>query len=840
MRPRSLTLRGFRSYADETRFDFSGRHLVGIVGPIGAGKSSILDAIAFALYGETPRAGNTTTPLISQRRDALHVEFVFEVDGDVWKVVRALRRKGAPAHALYRIDDEGEHPFTSKATEVTKHIETLLGLNFDAFRRSVLLAQNQFAGFIEARPKERDNVLKGVFGFERLDAMREAAKSRLDAIKVSLQHLAARRANADSERQRRDGLIAVVAAADTRFKTLEALRDSVVQADDSLRIAEASAKAAAGTVTEVDELAGRVPTHDDTTKLFGAATSAEAKRVEAAAALAAAVEAAAVAVAAFEATLTEVGGRQAMERAVDLVARLDAAREAARALERRRSRLTDEQASVVAAVAAATTALTAAEAAVGTAEEASVAMGRAEEEARQHLHAAHEADRSFGLRADLAVGEPCPVCRQAVAVLPPRGEPGAVVEAEAALVAAVKTLAAAREATTAAARESAQCTARLQAAASRQSDLAASVAALAVEAETAGVAIVDMEGLLVATLGSGDPKVLLTELRSRLAAADESERAARSAEAVARRLSDAANAEASRATGALDRLRGDVANLAGRLGLDLVIADGAAGVETALRSVRDECVRRLAEAAAVRDRAGHEADAARAARVELLEGAGLAAGDDIVEITHAAAREASDRRADLGALERNLATLEALGADEAATLAGRELLERLHGDLLDSAFVKWVLDEQRRVLADLAGVHLEALTAGRYRFSDDGEFNIIDLIAADLVRPATSLSGGETFLASLALALALAEIVSREGGRLDAFFLDEGFGSLDQEHLDLAMDGVERLVASGGDRLVVVVSHVPALRERFEDLIVLDRDAVTGITRVIDGAGAPA
>ena len=188
-------------------------------------------------------------------------------------------------------------------------------------------------------------------------------------------------------------------------------------------------------------------------------------------------------------------------------------------------------------------------------------------------------------------------------------------------------------------------------------------------------------------------------------------------------------------------------------------------------------------------------------------------------------------------MERNLATLNALDADEAATLSSRELLERLHGDLLDSGFVRWVLDEQRRVLADLAGVHLETLTAGRYRFSDDGEFDIIDLIAADLVRPATSLSGGETFLASLALALALAEIVSREGGRLDAFFLDEGFGSLDPEHLDLAMDGVERLVASGGDRLVVVVSHVPALRERFEDLIVLDRDAVTGMTRVVSGAG---
>ena len=55
MRPRELTIRGFRSYRDEVTFDLRDRHLVGIVGPIGAGKSSILDAIAFALFGKTPR-----------------------------------------------------------------------------------------------------------------------------------------------------------------------------------------------------------------------------------------------------------------------------------------------------------------------------------------------------------------------------------------------------------------------------------------------------------------------------------------------------------------------------------------------------------------------------------------------------------------------------------------------------------------------------------------------------------------------------------------------------------------------------------------------------------------
>jgi len=124
------------------------------------------------------------------------------------------------------------------------------------------------------------------------------------------------------------------------------------------------------------------------------------------------------------------------------------------------------------------------------------------------------------------------------------------------------------------------------------------------------------------------------------------------------------------------------------------------------------------------------------------------------------------------------------------------------------------------------------------RFTDDGSFNVVDLASAGNVREARTLSGGETFLASLALALALAERVNRRGGRLDAFFLDEGFGSLDQEHLTLALDGIERLVVDSPTRLVAVVSHVEALRDRVEDLIELDKDPLTGATVVLRGARA--
>ena len=184
--------------------------------------------------------------------------------------------------------------------------------------------------------------------------------------------------------------------------------------------------------------------------------------------------------------------------------------------------------------------------------------------------------------------------------------------------------------------------------------------------------------------------------------------------------------------------------------------------------------------------------------------------------------------------------IERAGSLETELLAAetrRDLAHRLAEDLKPSRFLAFLLEEERAQLADLGSEHFEQLTDGGYRFTQDDRFDILDVNAAGAVRKADSLSGGETFLASLALALGLAEMVARSGGRLDAFFLDEGFGSLDPEHLDRAMDGIGRLVAEDARRLVVVVSHVAEMREAVEDLIVLDKHPVTGDTMVVSGAG---
>jgi exonuclease SbcC len=428
------------------------------------------------------------------------------------------------------------------------------------------------------------------------------------------------------------------------------------------------------------------------------------------------------------------------------------------------------------------------------------------------------------------------VCDQVVAKVPPKRAAVKVDAAEKAAAKATALVAKVREAQAAAHTVVAQREAARDAATDRVAQSFAAVEQTEVAAETAVGSVTELDAVLETLLGKGDPEERLAAHRAAVSSAEKSLEAARNAEAAARKKSEEAREARDAAGKAVERLRTGLANLAGRLGAEIDIGETAAEVEAGLKAVRSHWIDARASADQERAQASNEVEAAQEARVELLEGAGLAAKDDIMEVAAEAAKEATALGATVAHLEKRLAEMDALAGEEADLVAQAALLDRLLTDLRPSGFLEFVLDERRHDLADLAGAHLETLTASRYRFSDDGEFNMVDLAAADSVRAPSSLSGGETFLASLALALALAEIVAREGGRLDAFFLDEGFGSLDVEHLDLAMRGIERLVATETDRLVVLVSHVPAMREWIEDLIVLDRDGLTGATRVVEGA----
>ncbi len=181
---------------------------------------------------------------------------------------------------------------------------------------------------------------------------------------------------------------------------------------------------------------------------------------------------------------------------------------------------------------------------------------------------------------------------------------------------------------------------------------------------------------------------------------------------------------------------------------------------------------------------------------------------------------ASERVAQLESRAERYAAL----TDQAETLSNRasrlsELARLLRGD----RFVEYVANDYLHDLAALATDHLAHLTRGRYALTLDesGAFLIADLDAGGAVRPASSLSGGETFITSLALALALSTQIQRHhAAALEFFFLDEGFGSLDPESLDRVMTAIESL--ADGDRVIGLISHVGAVRERVPCYLSLD------------------
>jgi exonuclease SbcC len=334
-------------------------------------------------------------------------------------------------------------------------------------------------------------------------------------------------------------------------------------------------------------------------------------------------------------------------------------------------------------------------------------------------------------------------------------------------------------------------------------------------------------------LGTGDPGKLLT---ARWKALREAEKAAGAHAAVVAaatgKLAAARGAFAERRE-AMQRLATEVATLGGTLGADIpATADGDA-LAHALDLLRELWQTRAAAAEDAVKEAARRLESARGDKVQLYRELGLAADDDFASARVRAQAALAAVKEKVSLLEGRLARVTQLEEQNSATVARLAVFSRLCDDLAPSKFLAYLLDEERAALAVLAADRFETLSGGRYRFSEDGSFDVIDLTAADAVRKPRSLSGGETFLASLALALALAEMVARSGGRLGAFFLDEGFGSLDAEHLDLAMEGVERIVTDNSDRLVVVVSHVPELRQRLEDVIELEKHPVTGDTVVV-------
>ncbi|WP_447945993.1 AAA family ATPase [Microbacterium lacticum] len=254
-----------------------------------------------------------------------------------------------------------------------------------------------------------------------------------------------------------------------------------------------------------------------------------------------------------------------------------------------------------------------------------------------------------------------------------------------------------------------------------------------------------------------------------------------------------------------ERLARDVADLTATRARLLDLEISATGDDVTAEALADSAAR-LASA-----------DTARSAAIAALRGAELAAD---------ALRDLSEQVDEAAAQVEEIADRASAVTRLADTVAGRA------PNTLKMDLETFVLAAELEEIVAAANVRLTEMSSGRYtlhhsdaraargRASGLG-IEVLDAHTGRLRSP-QSLSGGETFLASLALALGLGEVVtSRAGGiRLDTLFVDEGFGSLDPETLELAMRTLDELRAGG--RTVGVISHVEAMKEQLPAQLVVE------------------
>lgn len=859
MRLHRLRATAFGPFAGTIVVDFDALSTAGLFllsGPTGAGKTSVLDAVCFALYGDVPGDRNAAKRLRSDLAAPgarPEVELEATLSGRRFRITRSPswdrpKKRGEGTTTEQAAVTIAERVHGSWVTQSTRLDETghlvsrLLGMNVAQFTQVAMLPQGRFQAFLRAKSEERHRLLQQLFRTGRFEDVekwlrdrRLDLRRRTEQARETVSDLVSRVSETTGADLPED-LAPETWARDLHADALTACADAAATAEHAAA-AELTARSALDAARELHQRRARVDAAlAERRRLDQSAEehAAAQRRLEAARRAAGIVPLHRVAVtcrrahsAARTAVLRE--DRPELEReladAVEGSARIRALEPLARRLgvvgtetarlERRAAELAaaGDRARVESRelVVRLTEQLR-------EAEEAHVAARQHTLDQRERAVSLRE-QRVNGMAAEIAaglvVGGSCPVCgscdhpHKAVAH---HDAPDEVAEKEAQ-----------RAADDAAVTEFAL--------AGKVQDLAGSVAAATERVDTVPAEIATAISATAASLDAlaTEAAALRAELadydEERLAALQQAEHDARTALAALDRLASAraALAEAEEAlTAAVVQADFADADEAVAAALTERAYDGLA------RQVAEH-ERRLAAVAAVLDEAGADEVAAAA----LPDLSALAEAHDQALRRH---REAHARAAETG---RRVERLRLLTTDlDAAVAAWRPLHDELGVLTGLSAFVEgksadnrlqmrlsaYVLAYRLSQVVAAANERLGRMSDRRYTLEHTGRRGAgetrggLSLVVRDdwsgEARDPATLSGGETFVVSLALALGLADVVTQEAGGadLDTLFVDEGFGALDADTLDDVMDTLDSL--RDGGRVVGVVSHVAEMRDR--------------------------
>jgi DNA repair protein SbcC/Rad50 len=809
MRPLRLFLDGFGSYRQPTEADFSDVNFFALTGPTGSGKSTLIDGLCFALYGTVPRWGkeNVIAHALAPAASACRVGLVFEAGGKRYAAVRALARdKRGQVHTREaRLDlldpavppdapladllgaaiehlAEGREPVKAK-------VQDILGLTYDHFTQSVLLPQGRFADFLQTEPSKRQELLVELlaFGVYKKIGQQARERARLAADRARLaQEERAKLADASAEAEERAAarerdLGTLRQAVDDRLRALGQRSEQARHAAEQTEAArtQAGLLAAVRVPAGVAGLADRISAADQRvavrTQQADDAAEAEDKAERA------------------RGTLPEKFHMEAMARGYEqqrtITVRLQA----------QRDELTARQ--------------DAYDALVLDFEAAEQEAGQA----RAARDAAHQAHAAYALAENLRPGEPCPVCLQPVTTLPGHAMPPGLDEVRAAADAAEKKSTRVRAARDEAGNLVAAADAAVKITQGDLGEVVAALAAAPAEPEVAG------------TLDA------ITRADEAVAQARDAARAQRRDLATAKKdREDLADDEATAWSG-LRRARDSVVGL----GAPAVQEGGLAAAWEALAgwATREHAERsqRLPDLEAAAAALRQEITADATALLDLLSEHGITGVTDPAQALGEVADHLARARVDLDRVRRDRAEAARLDEQIRAHREDEQVATELGRLLRSDRFERWLCGEALDSLVAEASVTLMELSGQQYELDRDdrNDLVVIDYQDAAANRPVHTLSGGETFQASLALALALSrQVVQLSAGArdLNSMFLDEGFGTLDPETLDTVASTLERLAADK-DRMVGLVTHVAALAERVPVRFVVSRDGATSALR---------
>ena len=933
MRPLELAFQGLHSYRDPVEIDFARlteSGFFGIFGPTGAGKSTILDAITFALFGKVDRTSALGDSLTTGA-DALWARFAFKLGDDVYEVYRCVERRGGGlVSADFYLSRNGDRFPLEGVVRLNRAVEELLGLSFEQFITAVFLPQGKFARFLRLKPAERRTLLAEIFRLERFgEPLYRAVRGKVQELAASEESLS--RELAALEGVSREALEAARAELRALEGRLRSLREEIGRLEERRRAADQFLKLSAereSLASRFAELLGRPWSADARSEIEERLKLCERARElmnaqEERERIARELEEARSDLAAATGELEELRRKKTVfegearkkldalgsrERALREVkgkftgldpARVGALEERVRALSAEIERMPRGEplpfpAEILPAVEGILREATALvprldecskrvaelEREIAAARERLSLLGEelAEEE-RKHRDLERSVSEREGeferLRRELAAAElaqglsegvPCPVCgsphHPAPAAFPEGVDLGAL---EAELGELRKKLREVREFISAKRTERTLAERTL---AERERKLA--------ELRESRASLEEELSRLRAQLPEGLRFIPWEELGERIRAW----RAYLERERVARER-DEARAE----LGRLDGIWREIVEGLGEIYRPLTrgaLEEWKAKVEGELRRIEEE--RRRVErnldgfrerertlAVAVSEVSGRVAELERnleaaerkvellsreigippeeaaalaltasqrelleeglelareiAAKTEAMASLGIADAEDAEGIRKTYARKQEELgeiqrrlgevRERIRSLEERLVRKEKLEDERAKVREELKLQRELEGLLRGKAFLEYLVGSQFERILARASHYTAQLSQGRYVLSGEGtDLAVIDYRNGGVARAPHTLSGGETFLVSLSLALALSEAIQlgRRGGAppIEFFFIDEGFGSLDEESVRMVLELLYRLVDEG--LRVGIITHVEALR----------------------------